>query len=147
MLCALISVGIGAQAEVYRWVDENGQVHYSDRKQQADAEDVTAQTKVQNLDTSQEERRKVAQILRPENEADRDYRRRQQAQQQNRQHDQQQADEAHQKYCNELQKLRDTLNGPVNLIDENGKVARYTEKERKADFEQASRLLAERCYN
>ena len=32
-ICSL-SIGVSAQAQLYKWVDENGRVHYSDQKQE-----------------------------------------------------------------------------------------------------------------
>src|SRR5690606_29456550 len=65
-------------AEVYRWVDAEGKTHYSDKKSDKHAADITAEVSQQNIDTSIEEQRKLQKIFRPENDADRAYHRQQQ---------------------------------------------------------------------
>jgi|GEM_PF-4147519 uncharacterized cupin superfamily protein len=125
------------QAEVYRWVDANGQVHYSDRKLREDAEDVTKQTRVQNIDTSQEERRKLQQIFRPPNKADQEF--------ESRNVDAQKPDPELEQYCEELNEYSDVLSGRVQIVNDRGKEVTYTDKQRKEDLKKVEALLAEYC--
>lgn len=139
LLIGMLCTTTLAHAEVYRWVDENGQVHYSDRKLREDAEDVTAETRLHNLDTSLEERRKVARILRPPNNADRDYER--------RRYVKQQLTPEEQEYCKELRNIHRMLSGRIQWVDERGKEIAYTEKQREEDLKQAEMLLKDFCNN
>lgn len=59
LFIVLLMSASSSQAEVYRWVDENGKTHYSDKKPKTDAEDITQAVKKQNIDTSIEEQRKL----------------------------------------------------------------------------------------
>src|SRR4051812_22157077 len=65
------------QAEVYRWTDSAGKVHFSDKKPAEKAENISAKIKQQNIDTSTAEREKLETIFRKENDADRAYKRQQ----------------------------------------------------------------------
>lgn len=127
----------GATAEVYRWTDSEGKVHYSDRKLNKDAEDVTDKTRVHNIDTSQEEQRKLQQIFRPENEADREYYRQQQ--------EAKKPSQEYRRYCNELRRYLQDINGRVQFINEDGKPVAVTEKERRQKVEETRQLWNERC--
>src|SRR5690606_15452297 len=111
--------------------------HYSDRKLNKDAEDVTAKTRLHNIDTSQEEQRKLQQIFRPENEADREYRRQQQ--------EAGKPSPEHRRYCNELHHYLQDINGRVQFIGEDGKPVAVTERERQQKAEETQQLWNERC--
>lgn len=124
-------------AEVYRWVDEHGKTHYSDKKPKADADDITADVNKQNIDTSSAEQRKLQQIFRPENEADREYYRQQQLQNQ--------PDPEQIKYCNEQRNYLNEISGRVQFIDEQGKPMKVTEKQRQQRVDNIQRYLDEHC--
>src|SRR5690606_33482151 len=96
---------LSTRAEVYRWVDEDGNVHYSDKKPKTDAEDITRQVSKQNIDTSLDEQRRVQQICRPENGADRGCYRQQQSKNL--------PTPEHMQRCNELRKYLDAIDGRV----------------------------------
>lgn len=125
------------RAEVYRWVDEDGKVHYSDKKPKTDAEDITRQVSKQNIDTSIDEQRRMQQIFRPENEADREFYRQQQLKNQ--------PTPEHMQHCNELRKYLDAIDGRVQFIGEDGKVVPVTETERRQRVEETQRYLDEHC--
>lgn len=110
-------------AEVYRWTDEEGKVHYSDRKLASDAEDITAKVSVQNIDTSQDEHRKLQQLFRKENDADRAYL---------RQQEQQNGPSSERvSQCEKLRHLLIEASGRVQLVDQDGKEKRFTEKDQQ----------------
>lgn len=125
------------QAEVYRWVDENGKTHYSDKKPRTEAEDITQAIKKQNIDTSIEEQRKLQDIFRPENEADREFYRQQQLKNQPTPEDIQ--------HCNNLRHYLNKIDGRVQFIDEDGKAVPVTEKQRQQRVEEVQRYLAQHC--
>lgn len=124
-------------AEVYRWVDAQGKTHYSDKKADKHAADITAEVSQQNIDTSIEEQRKLQQIFRPENAADRAYYRQQQLQQQ--------PDAEMIKHCNEQRKYLNNIKGRVQFIDEQGQMINVTEKERQAEVQRVENYIASRC--
>lgn len=129
-----------AQAtEIYRWVDSEGKVHYSDRKQADDAEDVTDKVRVHNIDTSQDEQRKLQKIFRAENEADREYYRQQQAQQQ--------PSIEQRKRCQKMRKYLADISGRVQFLDENDKPMKVTEAQRKQKVAEVEQLIRTNCSN
>ena len=137
-LCSvLLLLASSPQAEVYRWVDENGKTHYSDKKPKTKAEDITEAVKKQNIDTSIEEQRKLQEIFRPENEADREYYRQQQLKNQ--------PTPEHRQHCNKQRRYLNKIDGRVQFVDEEGNVVPVTEKQRQQRVEELQRYLAEHC--
>ena len=137
-LCSvLLLLASSPQAEVYRWVDENGKTHYSDKKPKSEAEDITEAVKKQNIDTSIEEQRKLQEIFRPENEADREYYRQQQLKNQ--------PTPEHIQHCNKQRRYLKKIDGRVQFVDEEGNVVPVTEKQRQQRVEELQRYLAEHC--
>ena len=137
-LCSvLLLLASSPQAEVYRWVDENGKTHYSDKKPKSEAEDITEAVKKQNIDTSIEEQRKLQEIFRPENEADREYHRQQQLKNQ--------PTPEHIQHCNKQRRYLNKIDGRVQFVDEEGNVVPVTEKQRQQRVEELQRYLAEHC--
>lgn len=122
-------------AEVYRWVDSNGKVHYTDKKPAEDAEDVTKKVTKQNIDTSSEDLHKVGNILRKENDADREY-----IQQQENLEAQ-----ARQSRCNGAQARLKEITGYVIFVDDDGKVMKVTEKERQQMVAEMNAIISENC--
>ena len=137
-LCSvLLLLASSPQAEVYRWVDENGKTHYSDKKPKSEAEDITEAVKKQNIDTSIEEQRKLQEIFRPENEADREYYRQQQLKNQ--------PTPEHIQHCNKQRRYLNKIDGRVQFVDEEGNVVPVTEKQRQQRVEELQRYLVEHC--
>lgn len=64
LFMVLLGFSSGSLAEVYRWVDKAGKVHFSDKPPAANAENITKQVNKQNLDTSREELNKLEQLHR-----------------------------------------------------------------------------------
>lgn len=138
--CAIVFIVIAstpAAAEIYRWVDKEGKVHYSDRKLVGDAEDITAQVRIHNIDSSQEEQRKLQQIFRPENDADREYYRQQQ--------EAQKPSRELVNYCTKLRTHQRRMSGRVQIVDDQGKEVRFTEQQRQEHLEETQKLITERC--
>lgn len=138
MITLLLSCVL-ANAEVYRWTDANGKVHYTDKKPTAEAEDITAQVKKQNIDTSTEERRKVEQILRKENDADREFNQQQQAQEIQKHNEQT-------KRCNKARQYLSDISGRVQFIDDDGKPIHVTETERQAREKEWKAVVEQECH-
>ena len=134
LFCFLIMACTTAHAEVYRWTDANGKVHFSDKRPKSAAEDITEKVKQTNVDTSTAERQKLETLFRKENEADREYKR-QQAQ----------PDTALLLRCKEAKNYLETISGRVQFIDKEGKAVVVTEEERKRRVIEMQTLINERC--
>lgn len=135
LILVYLAIGSPAVADVYRWVDKEGKVHFTDKKPAEDSENVTDQVNKQNIDTSSEELRKVETIMRKENDADREY-----AQQL-------QFEEARirQHRCTRAKKRMQEISGRVIFIDEEGKVVKTTEQQRQQKIAEVNALIQENC--
>lgn len=125
-----------ANAEIYKWTDKDGKVHYGDKKVKT-AEDITNTVKKQNIDTSTEEHQKLETVFRKENAADRAYKAQQAMPDP--------AAENHARRCAEAKDTLSKLEGRVNFIDENGKVVKTSEQEREARAGEMRKILADNC--
>jgi hypothetical protein len=62
-----ILLAVASSAEVYRWTDEHGRVHFSDKPpRDQQAENISDETRSVNVDTSSAERKKLNQLFAPE---------------------------------------------------------------------------------
>jgi len=126
-----------SNAEIYKWTNKQGKVHYGDKKVEKTAEDITGTVKKQNIDTSTEEHQKLETIFRKENAADRAYKAQQLMP------DPAAAD--HEKRCADAKDRLFKLEGRVNFIDKDGKVIKATEQEREAKAAEMRKILADNC--
>ncbi|WP_179957657.1 DUF4124 domain-containing protein [Exilibacterium tricleocarpae] len=134
-LLVLVALPLWAPAEVYRWVDENGKVHFSDRKPQgkAAAEDISEAVSKTNIDDSTQQNQKLGDVFPKETAAEKALRQRQTQERQTRR-------QQHDKDCKRARKLLDVLRGRVYFVDENGQPYNISERERK---EREAKLQAE----
>lgn len=133
LLCFLV-IATSAPAEVYRWTDATGKIHYGDKKPKAESENITEQVKKTNIDTSAAEHKKFEALFRKENEADREYQR-----QKN------QPNPALLERCEEAKDYLKKLNGRVYFLDDEGKEVRVTEEERKKYAQQLEQTIGNNC--
>lgn len=134
----LLGFSINSMAEVYRWVDKDGKVHFTDKPPTADAENITKQVNKQNLDTSREELNKVQQLHLQEA----------QAQRQQRQHAQEiSASEAYARgaNCTAAKNRLRRISGNVIFLDDQGKVVKTTEQERQAMVAELTTYIDNNC--
>lgn len=131
----LLSFSSNVTAEVYRWVDEKGKVHYTDRKPAPNAENITKEVNKQNVDSSSREVERVAQILREEEEAGRAL---QQRQAQARAH-------AMEAPCAAAKIRLNKMKGYVIFIDDAGKAVTVTEKERQEKVAELESYIHTNC--
>ena len=124
-------------AEIYKWTDKDGKVHYGDKKVDKKAEDITDSVKKPNIDTSTEEHQKLETVFRKENAADRAYKAQQAMPDP--------AAENHERRCADANDRLSKLEGRVNFIDENGKVIKTSEQEREARAGEMRKILADNC--
>jgi Domain of unknown function (DUF4124) len=123
-----------SQAEVYRWKDKDGKVHFGDKKPDATAENITKKVSTQNIDTSTQELRKMETIFRKENDADRAH--------------QQQLNEASQEQeqrCEQAHLQLKRFEGRVQYIDADGKPVKVTETEHKQRIAEMRDAIAQYC--
>lgn len=114
-----------AYAQVYQWIDEQGKVHYSDRKPtKTQAENISDSVKQTNIDKSRDSTRKLEEVFTKESSSEAQYRRKKQREQ----------EEQAQALANQCQKAREqlkTLQGRVYFVDKQGKEYNISEKERQ----------------
>ena len=132
----LLFACVNSHAEVYRWTDANGKVHFGDKKPKAAAEDITEKVKQTNVDTSTSEHQKLETLFRKENQADREYQ---------QQQAQPNLELLHR--CAEAKKYLDTISGRVQFIDASGKEVKVTEEERKQKVIAMQQEIKENCPN
>lgn len=135
-LCIFMFVSCGAYAEVYRWTDANGKVHFGDKKPKTAAEDITEKVKKTNVDTSTREHQKLESLFRKENDADREH------------HQQQvQPNTELLQRCTEAKDYLEKISGRVQFIDGNGKPIHITETERQQRAKEWQNVIKENCPN
>ena len=134
LCCLLMLTCINTSAEVYRWTDANGKVHFGDKKPKTAAEDITEKVKQTNVDTSTAEHQKLETLFRKENEADREYKRQQSI-----------PDPELLKWCSEMRQYLKTISGLVQFIDEEGKPVKVTMEERDQKVAETQALIKSRC--
>lgn len=132
--------GVSAMAEVYRWVDAQGKVHYSDKQpaaseQAVPAQDVTQKVSKQNIDSGTEERRKVSAVLRKENDADRVHAQKLEFQ----------AQQLRLKRCEAARKRLKDISGHVIFLDAQKKVVPVTEQERQQKIAEVNEIIKANC--
>jgi hypothetical protein len=135
LFCGGVLSASFSAADIYRWRDAQGKLHYSDKKPAADAEDITRAVSKQNIDTSTAEHQKVEQILRRENSADRQYLNEQRQQQATRQA----------QSCAALRQRIKRISGRVQFVDDDGKEVHVSEAERNARLLELNNYLKREC--
>lgn len=124
LILSLFAVAMNCSAEVYRWVDKNGKVHFTDRKPATDAENITADVKSQNIDTSSSELQKLTAIREQDERDAQEYARKQQKLKD-------ELAEINRPECGKARARLKDISGHVVFIDDQGKVVTVSEKERQ----------------
>ncbi len=140
-LLFLVSVVLPATAELYRWTDEDGKVHYSDRKPTADSEsDVEAiddQLTPVNIDESHKQRQALNRVF-AEDKTSAHTQRQQLREQQVRERERQ-------AQCRKARSYLRDISGPVAFIDEDGNDLKVSERERREHQAEMEALIREHC--
>ncbi len=136
VLGLLLATSVCAQAEVYRWTDANGKVHFGDKKKSPSAENITEKVSKTNVDTSTAEHQKLESVFRKENDADREY-----------QQQQAQPDPELVRRCADAKDYLKDINGRVQFIDDAGKPVHVTETQRKQKVIDMQNIIKEHCSN
>ncbi len=121
-------------SDVYRWTDKHGKTHYSDKRPKTAAENITIKVSKQNIDTSTQEHQKLEAMFRKENDADREF---------NQQRTQPSA--AIVDACEKARERLSIIDGPVQFIDDKGKMVNVTEEERKKRVIELRKEIQARC--
>ncbi len=128
LLFSVFTLSFNSTAEIYRWVDKDGKVHFTDRKSSPAAENITNDVKTQNIDTSSGEIQKIA-AMREQEEKDR---REQQQQEQKRQQEyKEKLAELNHSNCEQARKKLEDISGYVVFTDAQHRAIKVTEKERQ----------------
>ncbi len=133
-----MSLPLTLQAEVYRWVDEQGKVHFSDKKPQQQSTKIGEQLKDNNVDSSQAQQRKLQQLLAPETPEEKRYR-------QQKQQKKQQQQTRKQGICQNARRQLKILRGPVAFLDSQGKELPISEKERQQRAAKLQKQIKQHC--
>lgn len=141
LLVCMSAANLLSAGEVYRWTDEDGQVHFSDKPMNGDAEvlDMPEQPQRQGITTEQDRREKQQRLLRAFEE-ERIKRREARAKAE-------QEREQRRRHCHEA---RDNLrnynqSGGIYDLDENGERVYMDEEERDAYIKKWRRAVARWC--
>lgn len=110
-----VSLGVTvANAEVYQWRDENGKLHFSDKKPaQQQAEDISHTVEKVNVDESSAERAKLKQLFKPETAEEKAMKQQKAAQEARRK-------AQRKKQCAQARRDLEVLRGPVYFVREDG---------------------------
>lgn len=127
-----------AKAKVYTWVDANGKVHYSDKKQNAAAQDVSAKLKNSNTDSSHREVEKLKNLFPGETKIEQQQRQQQSEQGQKKQNKKE-------KYCRKLKRRYRDFQGRFHFVHKDGSTSDITETERKELLKKVEADLAKSC--
>ncbi len=139
ILGAILS-STGLYAEVYKWTDSKGKVHFSDKPPaNQKAEDITEEAKVRNVDTSQAEQTKLNKIFAKETEGEKQLRRREIQQKQLA------AQEA-KKRCEKARKdLKFISEKQFYTVDKNGNDTTMSERERNQLAKDYAEIIKKHC--
>jgi hypothetical protein len=128
----ILLVSLPVHADVYRWTDANGKVHFGDKKPGAKAENITEMVKQTNIDTSANEHQKLETLFRKENPDDSEQ---QQAQ----------SNTAQLQHCAEAKVFLNKISGRLQVIDDNGKPVHISESERQQRAKELRKAIKENC--
>lgn len=133
-------MAVAAAAEVYRWTDENGRVHFSDKPpRDGQAENISDETRSVNVDTSRAERKKLNQLFAPETPEEK--RLRQQGESQSTA----QAEKRRVECENARRELRFFREERFYWVDDEGNAANASEQERQQMIDRLSTVIQQHC--
>ena len=138
IIAATLLLSLSVKAELYRWTDDDGKVHFSDRKPDAAASEVeveAVEVKPVNIDESREARQALNRVLPKED--------RHQSQQQAR--DNQQRAQEIERHCRRARQYLRDISGPVNFLDDDGNVMKVTERERQQRQAEMEQYVKDHC--
>lgn len=145
LLLLLLALPTGAPAEIYKWTDAQGRVHFGDRpteKQRQQAESVQVRDYKPGTDKE---------VLDVYQRTDRIY----DAKERQRAAESEQQDDARKQKERKQQELKDRcysarerlhkLSGPVVFVDEYGNPVKKTDKEREQEYQELNKWVTANC--
>ena len=125
-------------AEVYRWVDDDGNVHFSDKKpEQNDVEDISERVSKTNIDESSKAMRRLDQVH-SETEGGKQVRNK-------KENSDRITQERQNRICEKARGDLRILRGRVVFVDENGVTRTISESQRKIEAEKLETEIKKRC--
>ncbi|MDO3381393.1 DUF4124 domain-containing protein [Gilvimarinus algae] len=135
----VLLLSAGASAELYRWTDANGKVHYSDRQpadnSAKDAEVIDDKLKPVNIDDSHEEREALRHVF-PDEPLEPSPAEQRQASER---------EQALKEHCRKAREYLRAVSGPVQFIDENGEMVDVSERERQERQAEMEAYVEKHC--
>ncbi|MEH6467033.1 MAG: DUF4124 domain-containing protein [Porticoccus sp.] len=127
-------------AEIYRWVDSNGKLHFSDQPPEgsATAEEVSSKMSPINRDSSAEETEKLQQVFQGETPEEQAFQNQQKAQQQRQYQNVKRA-------CQQAKYNLQVLKGRVYFEDADGNEIIVTEEQREQRANQLAEEIRRHC--
>tara|TARA_B100000446_G_scaffold52004_4_gene48138 strand:- start:32404 stop:32892 length:489 start_codon:yes stop_codon:yes gene_type:complete len=138
-LAVCSSLSLSVLGEVYQWRDENGKLHFSDKKPKSiEVNDISESVTNVNVDESGEERAKMERLFKPETPEERALRAQKAAQQAQRK-----AKNARQ--CEEARNTLEILRGPVYFTREDGTSYDISKAEQAKKVAKLERQIKRNC--
>lgn len=134
MLC--LGVAAPLNAELYKWTDENGKIHYSDRKPatQTNAREISRELTPINIDDSGAQRQALGNVFPKASES----RQRLDDKQRKRQDSRSEA-------CENARNYLRKINRRVRFVDKDGEPVKVSEAERKARVVKLQAQIKKNC--
>ncbi len=136
---ALIVACQVSTADVYRWTDENGKVHFGDRPPPA-TETKAIDTPIVNSDSSARLNRPLTKMLDQERQAQAD-------KQKQRQAKQAESKKRQQALCQKARKKLKTFKGRVAFVKKDGSEVKVSENERRKLASNLEKQIRKNCKN
>lgn len=129
-----------AGAQVYQWVDEDGNKHFSDKPppDKKGARDISGTLKPANIDGSRAERQKLNQLFAEPTAEETLYKKQKQAADKSKQNKKQQ-------YCSYLKERLRKISRRVMFVDKQGNDVKVSEAERKQRVKNLEQKIRQRC--
>ncbi len=135
----LVLSSLALHAEMYRWVDENGNVYFSDKKPpEYKAEDISDTVKNQNVDYGNRSAQKQLQQINRNKAAEK-------TEQNQREQISSSAVSATSRDCEEARRRLKIMRGRVIFYDDDNKEVKVTEKEREQRVVELERQIKKNC--
>ena len=139
LLASLSFTNNTAYAEIYRWLDEQGNVHFADKAHDNNqAKDISQHVKLKNLDHSAKRTEQSLQQIDLRQQA-------QTTETRQRQSQISPALEQQMRQCQSAKERLKIMQGRVNFLDNNGQSVKVTEKERQQRAETLRELVNKHC--
>lgn len=128
-------------AEIYRWVDAQGKIHFSDHppEEQLGSEEISSKLSPLNRDSSSTETKKLRQVFQQETPEEVALQQQQKIQQQNQ-------DQKKQSICQKARNRLASIQGPVYFFDDDGKQMMVSESEREQRAQKLQQEIHHLCH-